>query len=248
METSDRSNAKYTNKSRGKCNKNSLGMLISYKYQAESANIGKCVPSKDEDVSATKQKRGNITSGLILGRKLRSNKNKLAPQQQQQPQSPSHSSSQANATLMTSSVYYNQRNLQLIASKCRCEFYMIDFDDKLPNSEENDKDMNDMSTLNQSLLNQQFEADDRKDAASSHLIDLNGSFNEPVDCFTLIHHDLNLCTNSKQYKLIMDLVNNLVLYFRPRRKQVIEKQKSIKFNLQLSMGMFLRINSFIYGF
>ena len=34
----------------------------------------------------------------------------------------------------------------------------------------------------------------------------------------------------------MDLVNNLVLYFRPRRKQVLDKQKSIKFNLQLSMG------------
>lgn len=28
------------------------------------------------------------------------------------------------------------RQLQLIVSKCRCEFYMIDFDDKLPNSSE----------------------------------------------------------------------------------------------------------------
>jgi hypothetical protein len=65
-------------------------------------------------------------------------------------------------------------------------------------------------------------------------IDLNATFNEPIDCFSLIHYDLNLCTNSKQYKMIMNLVNNLVLYFRPRRKQVINKQKSIKFNLQLS--------------
>lgn len=71
---------------------------------------------------------------------------------------------------------------------------------------------------------------------NNHHIDLNSSFNDPIDCFTLIHHDLNLCTNSQQYKLIMELVNNLVLYFRPRRKQVIDRQKSIKFNLQLSMA------------
>ena len=55
-----------------------------------------------------------------------------------------------------------------------------------------------------------------------------------MDCISLIHYDLNLCTNSQQYKMIMDLVNNLVLYFRPRRKQAMDKQKSIKFNLQLS--------------
>lgn len=65
-------------------------------------------------------------------------------------------------------------------------------------------------------------------------IDLNATFNEPMDCISLIHHDLNLCTNSEQYKMIMNLVNNLVLYFRPRRKQIMDKQKSIKFNLQLT--------------
>lgn len=76
----------------------------------------------------------------------------------------------------------------------------------------------------------------QSDKGSGNQFELNSSFNEPMDCFTLIHHDLNLCTNSMQYKLIMEIVNNLVLYFRPRRKQIIDKQKSIKFNLQLSMG------------
>lgn len=71
---------------------------------------------------------------------------------------------------------------------------------------------------------------------STNRLDLNSSFNEPIDCLTLIHHDLNICTNSRQYRSIMELVNNLVLYFRPRRKQAIDKQKTIKFNLQLSMG------------
>ncbi len=55
-----------------------------------------------------------------------------------------------------------------------------------------------------------------------------------MDCISLIHHDLNLCTTSEQYKMIMNLVNNLVLYFRPRRRQIMDKQKAIKFNLQLS--------------
>jgi hypothetical protein len=188
---------------------------------------------KKEEISASKQKRGNLTSGLTLARKLRPNKNKLAPQKQS-------SLEQEQSDSMTDSFYYNQRNLQLIASKCRCEFYMIDFDDKLPNSDEKETDLNNINTLNQhqslssNVINGSFSEEKKQ-----NFIDLNGSFNEPIDCFTLIHHDLNLCTNSKQYKMIMDLVNNLVLYFRPRRKQVIDKQKSIKFNLQLSMGIFL---------
>ena len=185
---------------------------------------------KNEEMPTSKQKRGNLTSGLTLARRLRPNKNKLAPQQQSEPE-------QNEST--TDSFYYNQRNLQLIASKCRCEFYMIDFDDKLPNGDERGADINDISTLHQhqslnsNMINSELYEDKRQNQT---FIDLNGSFNEPIDCFTLIHSDLNLCTNSKQYKMIMDLVNNLVLYFRPRRKQVIDKQKSIKFNLQLSMG------------
>lgn len=81
--------------------------------------------------------------------------------------------------------------------------------------------------------------------ASQKRLELNASFSEPTDCLTLIHHDLNICTNSRQYKAIMDLVNNLVLYFRPRRKQVIDKQRSIKFNLQLSMGNLDSLKSYI---
>ena len=32
--------------------------------------------------------------------------------------------------------YYKTTQLQLIVSKCRCEFYIIDFDDKIPTSNE----------------------------------------------------------------------------------------------------------------
>ena len=43
----------------------------------------------------------------------------------------------------------------------------------------------------------------------------------------------------------MDIVNNLVLYFRPRRKQIIERQKAIKFNLELSMGKLDSLKNYI---
>ena len=85
-----------------------------------------------------------------------------------------------------------------------------------------------------SHLNQSVQTIDTANVTASNQIDLNSTFNEPMDCISLIHYDLNLCTNSQQYKMIMSLVNNLVLYFRPRRKQIIDKQRSIKFNLQLS--------------
>ena len=129
----------------------------------------------------------------------------------------------------------NERYLQLIVSKCKCEFYIIDFDDRLPNSEED-------TITNEQMLNYSNENFSNL-STSSHFNNynrrkdhLNTSFNDCIDCITLIQHDLNLCTNSQQYKMIMTLVNNLVLYFRPRRKQILDKQKSIKFNLQLSQG------------
>jgi hypothetical protein len=103
---------------------------------------------------------------------------------------------------------------QLIGSRCRCEFYMIDFNDKILVNVDN---LEDNLIDSQALLNSK--------------IDLNSSFNEPINCFTLIHYDLKIRTNSQQYKIILDIVNNLVLYFRP--KNLTDKKKTIKFNLTL---------------
>jgi len=71
---------------------------------------------KKEEISASKQKRGNLTSGLTLARKLRPNKNKLAPQKQS-----SFESQEQNGS-MTDSFYYNQRNLQLIDAQSASKF------------------------------------------------------------------------------------------------------------------------------
>ena len=39
-----------------------------------------------------------------------------------------------------------------------------------------------------------------------------------VNAFTLVHHDLNMCTNSAQYVMLLDIINNLLLYSEPTQK------------------------------
>lgn len=194
------------------------------------------ISSKNENFLKS-GKKSRIGLGLILGK---NNQSKHVQPEQSQLSSESE-------------CYYNHSQLQLIVSKCRCELYMIDFDDKLPNSSDNLNTTCSTSSLNLSNFYNNLSNQQPNDSFMStnspnpnqYQIDLNSSFNEPIDCFTLIHHDINLCSNSKQYKMIMEIVNNLVLYFRPRRKQVIDKQKSIKFNLQLSMGNLESLKQYI---
>ncbi|RZC33587.1 UPF0378 protein -like [Asbolus verrucosus] len=50
-----------------------------------------------------------------------------------------------------------------------------------------------------------------------------------VDAFTLMHHDLDVCTNSLQYAMLLDIVNNLLLYVEPHRKQALEKLARMRF-------------------
>ena len=39
-----------------------------------------------------------------------------------------------------------------------------------------------------------------------------------VNAFSLVHHDLNVCTNSLQYAMVLDIINNLLLYSEPAIK------------------------------
>ncbi|CAF5183219.1 unnamed protein product, partial [Rotaria sp. Silwood1] len=39
-----------------------------------------------------------------------------------------------------------------------------------------------------------------------------------VDSLTFIHNDIQLSTNSSQYRTIMDIVNNLLLYVEPKEE------------------------------
>lgn len=56
---------------------------------------------------------------------------------------------------------------------------------------------------------------------------------EPVDAFTLMHHDLDVQTSSVQYSMILDIVNNLLLYVDPSRREKHERLIKKRFELQL---------------
>ncbi|XP_050678638.1 protein KIAA0100 [Leptidea sinapis] len=56
---------------------------------------------------------------------------------------------------------------------------------------------------------------------------------EPYDSFTLMHHDLDVCTNSLQYAMLLDVINNVVLHVEPERRRALERRARMRFQLQL---------------
>ncbi|KAF7233007.1 hypothetical protein EG68_04772, partial [Paragonimus skrjabini miyazakii] len=48
---------------------------------------------------------------------------------------------------------------------------------------------------------------------------------EGADTVTLLHHKLQVCTNSVQYHMIVDIVNDLLLYVEPQRKAQSERNR-----------------------
>lgn len=55
-----------------------------------------------------------------------------------------------------------------------------------------------------------------------------------VNSFSLIHHDLDVCTNSLQYNMILDVLNNLLLYMEPSFKSRTDNYMRLKYQLMLS--------------
>lgn len=72
-------------------------------------------------------------------------------------------------------------------------------------------------------------------------IDMNANLKEPFDSFTLIHYDLKMRTDAAQYQLILDMVNNLVLYFRPKQVSFKIKKKTFKSLILNSLNFFEKI-------
>ncbi|XP_055373341.1 protein hobbit [Condylostylus longicornis] len=101
--------------------------------------------------------------------------------------------------------------LQRIVSRCKCEFFYVSYGDTI--------DPNTITEVPPPPSEETLSPWEKQD--------------DPVDAFTLMHHDLDVCTNSLQYAMILDIVNNLMLYVEPQRKQALEKLARMRFQLQL---------------
>lgn len=102
--------------------------------------------------------------------------------------------------------------LQRIISRCGCQFYYVNF------AEDLDSETQDVPPL----------PDD------------NDMLLEPwdkevvVDSFTFTHPELNISTNSQQFSMIMDIINNLLTYVEQHRKEAYEKLQRMRFRMLLS--------------
>ncbi|XP_076682699.1 bridge-like lipid transfer protein family member hobbit isoform X2 [Andrena cerasifolii] len=104
-----------------------------------------------------------------------------------------------------------QHQLQRIVSRCKCEFFYVGYGQAL-----------DVGSVDQ------VPPPPREEVSPWERKELSAA-----DAFTLMHHDLDVCTNSLQYAMILDIVNNLLLYVEPRRKEASERLQRMRFQLQL---------------
>ncbi|UJR27464.1 hypothetical protein I4U23_008751 [Adineta vaga] len=58
-----------------------------------------------------------------------------------------------------------------------------------------------------------------------------------VDSLTFIHNDIQLSTNSLQYRTIMDIVNNLLLYVEPKKEGANNKLRKLRLKIQLANNL-----------
>ncbi|XP_056639867.1 protein hobbit [Diorhabda sublineata] len=105
----------------------------------------------------------------------------------------------------------SSRQLQRIVSRCKCEFFYADYGDISVDPE----------GIGEIPSPPQEEVGPWENRQST------------ADAFTLMHYDLDVCTNSLQYAMLLDIVNNLLLYVEPHRKEALEKLARMRFKLQL---------------
>ncbi|CAD5211079.1 unnamed protein product [Bursaphelenchus xylophilus] len=100
--------------------------------------------------------------------------------------------------------------MQRVASRCSCQMFFCYYSDLI-----------NMEKFEDFVVPQITEEKEAK----------FGERREDVDCFTLKHNMLEVCTNSDQYQVILDIVNNLVLFVDPKKKTAQEKRRRLWFKL-----------------
>lgn len=102
--------------------------------------------------------------------------------------------------------------LQRIVSRCKCEFFYVSY------GETTIDNMTEVPAL----------------PPPEETLSIWEKQKEPIDSFTLMHHDLNVQTSSTQYSMILDIINNLLLYVDPSRRErhenLMKKRFELKFN------------------
>ncbi|XP_071848291.1 bridge-like lipid transfer protein family member 2 isoform X2 [Apostichopus japonicus] len=106
--------------------------------------------------------------------------------------------------------------VQRIISRCGCQFFYALYGDDVD------------PEVAAQMLHSSKEMGDKDD--EDNILDRE----EAVDSLTLIYHDLDICTNSTQYNMIVDTLNNLLLYVEPKRKEALARTQHMMFALQLS--------------
>ncbi|XP_042235256.1 protein KIAA0100-like isoform X1 [Homarus americanus] len=104
----------------------------------------------------------------------------------------------------------DEHQLQRIVSRCHCEFYYVSYGE---------------TGLDLSLMEEVQPPLPEDDLWNRNV--------EAVDTFTLMHHDLCASTNSLQYNMVVDILNNLLLYVDPKKKEATEGIARMRFQLQL---------------
>lgn len=104
----------------------------------------------------------------------------------------------------------DELQLQRIVSRCSCSFFYVSYG-------ETDLDMSMIEDIQPPLPED----------------DLWNRNVEAVDTFTLAHEDLCASTNSLQYNMVVDILNNLLLYVDPKKKEAMEAIARMRFQLQL---------------
>ncbi|XP_053626336.2 protein hobbit isoform X2 [Cherax quadricarinatus] len=105
---------------------------------------------------------------------------------------------------------HDEHQLQRIVSRCHCEFYYVSYGE---------------TGLDLSLMEEVQPPLPEDDLWNRNV--------EAVDTFTLMHHDLCASTNSLQYSMVVDILNNLLLYVDPKKKEATEGVARMRFQLQL---------------
>lgn len=105
--------------------------------------------------------------------------------------------------------------LQRIVSRCSCQIYFCYFSDELKTDSSED-------------ISVPPQVDPKHQSLNTDGIG--------IDVLTLKHNMLEATSNSEQYEMVVDIVNNLALFVDPNKKEMGEKRRRLRFECQL-MGM-----------